>query len=111
MLKATRHKDLFIKLHTPEFFGLAVDPNVKAPKGSATGEMTTLHMLAARGDTDMLRVFLNAEHKWRKDTLKLDLRDWKGRTPLDVANELGHSQAAKMLKEYGATSRFDHLDL
>ena len=62
------------------------------------GGYTPLHAAAQNGDQAMIRALLYGG-------ADLTMRSDNGKTPLDLALEAGHTEAAKLLQE-GITKRF-----
>ncbi|CAB0044225.1 unnamed protein product [Trichogramma brassicae] len=74
---------------------------------------TLLHLVAKKGDSDEAVEFtkmffeINAE---MNRTVEVDTRDRYGRTPLNLALELGHGRLAEVLLRHGADPTFPNKD-
>ncbi|MEZ4427106.1 MAG: ankyrin repeat domain-containing protein [Nannocystaceae bacterium] len=74
------------------------DPNAREPGGQSS-----LHAAAARGSVELVEMLV-------RKRARVDARDLRGHTPLDVATDAGHTRVAALLRGHAAVAR-DHVAL
>lgn len=66
------------------------------PNACQAGDFAPLHNAAQNGQIEMIELLLNVH-------AQVNPRGSSGKTPLTLAQEAGHSQAAALLRQHGAT--------